>query len=128
MRYMERKTIQGLSAAILTGGLIIGAKVAEARANEDVNKGLDNRPRAKEVFDDNSAMTFGEVWRKHLDVQPLQDLVVGKVVDFDQYCTPYEKGCGFDETDPEFDSKFHGHVHGYKVEFVNGRWEYRLEK
>ena len=67
---------------------------------------------------------FAELWSKYLDVQMQPGTPEGKVVDFFDYCTPHPKGCGFDSRDPDFDKKFHGHVSGYRANWIDGEWIY----
>lgn len=74
--------------------------------------------------------SFGDIWDMYFDKQSearkSDDKVKGYIWDYDKYCTEYGKpaGCGFDETDPNFDSEFHGHVYGYKAINEGGKWVY----
>lgn len=69
---------------------------------------------------------FGELWDQYFLAQNGPDSQKGKVTDFEEYCTYYggPAGCGFNENDPNFDSKFHGHINGYRVVLENGKWVY----
>lgn len=68
--------------------------------------------------------SFSELWRKYLNVQLTPGSPKGKVVDFMEYCDPKPRSCSFDQTDPDFDKKFHGHFAGYQATFINGKWRY----
>lgn len=67
---------------------------------------------------------FAELWSMYLDVQLQPGTPKGRVVDFFDYCTPHPNGCGFNSNDPDFDKNFHGHISGYRVNWVDGEWVY----
>ena len=72
---------------------------------------------------------FGELWDKYFpnSLHATEPYDKGDLYDFDEYCTPFPRGCGINETDPDFDKQFHGHFYGYKAINKGGVWYY-IEK
>jgi len=71
---------------------------------------------------------FGELWDKYWRIQSDDEIVKGKITDFDKYSTKFPKGFGIDETDPDFDEKYHGTFYGYTAVNKDGIWVYTEDK
>lgn len=124
-------------AALVTTLAVVGSRgIANAGSGELDKFGKETRVRhtldlgAVEGENEPIKYTFGQIWDLYFDKQSearkSEDKVKGYIWDYDKYCTEYGQpaGCGFDETDPNFDSDFHGHVYGYKAVNEGGKWYY----
>lgn len=144
---MERKRkILGIKTSLfVAGGLILaGSNPVEARPQDGVNKGIDNRPSVGKMVEEenlgggeikNEPLTasecsnFYQIWIEYLDVQANSEIVKGKVVDFSEFNPRMDSDGnsqppGFDQRDPEFHQQFHGHVEGFEEILTIGGWVY----
>jgi len=114
-------------AANVVGILVLGTTTAGASVSQNHHEafGLGKGARSSETIEP-TEYKFGELWDKYFpDSLHLEDtLVKGDLYDFDKYCTPFPRGCGINETDPDFDKQFHGHFYGYTVANKGGVWIY----
>jgi hypothetical protein len=125
------------NVALLATLAIAGSKAVPNASGVDLEK-LGKHAETRHTLDlaavegenEPTKYTFGQIWDLYFDKQSearrSEDKVKGYIWDYDKYCTEYGQpaGCGFDETDPKFDSEFHGHVYGYKAVNEGGKWYY----
>lgn len=111
---LQKKTIYlVLLIVFVVVGLIFLDKIKNQRVTSNTKAAVRTSIR-RNINSNLKSYTFIELWNSYV-VNSFKPTDKGYPYDFLNYCTPYPRGCGFDDKDPNFLTEFHGNFRGYYV-------------